>query len=208
MLRVLFVIRSLDAGGTERQVVELLRGLEPTRVHPTLLTFYSGGELEDEVRALPHVVLASLGKRGRWDLVSWMPALRRILRAARPDVVHGYLGFPNLLALVAGRLTGTAVVWGLRSSFMDLTRYDRLARVEFSLARVCSRFADALVVNSDRGRQYLTAQGFAADRLVTIRNGIDVSRFRPDPAGRVRVREAWESPTALRWSVSWHGWTP
>jgi glycosyltransferase involved in cell wall biosynthesis len=38
--------------------------------------------------------------------------------------------------------------------------------------------------------------GFSDRQLITIHNGIDVGRFRPDPALRARARESWRIPDA------------
>lgn len=50
-MRVLFVIGSLEIGGTERQLVQILRRLDRSRFEPYLYTIYKQGELLREVPA-------------------------------------------------------------------------------------------------------------------------------------------------------------
>ena len=62
MLRLCFLIRSLHAGGAERQLVELVTRLDPSRFRTSVLTFYSGGQLESELAGTA-VELVPLEKR-------------------------------------------------------------------------------------------------------------------------------------------------
>jgi glycosyltransferase involved in cell wall biosynthesis len=119
--------------------------------------------------------------------------LWRALRAARPDVIHGYLEAGNALSLL-GKLVGARVVWGVRASNMDLSRYDWAWAVIFRLGAFLSRFADLIIANSSAGKDYYGRLGYAKKRMVVIPNGIDTGRFSPDPAGRACVRAEWGVP--------------
>ena len=76
------VTRSLDTGGAERQLVELVRAMPASDFSWTILTFYGGGALEREVATLPNVRLRCLGKRGRWDVAGFLWRLVRAVRRA------------------------------------------------------------------------------------------------------------------------------
>jgi len=53
----------------------------------------------------------------------------------------------------------------------------------------------ATICVSDSARDMLAADyGFSMRKLVTIRHGIDLDQFRPDPAVRARARAAWGVP--------------
>ena len=54
-----------------------------------------------------------------------------------------------------------------------------------------ARFADRIIANSRAGRDWVVSQGFPADRLNVIPNGIDTLRFRPCAEERARVRAEW-----------------
>jgi len=132
-----------------------------------------------------------LGKRGRWDLAGPLFRLLRLIRSARIQVVYASLDIANLYALAGGRLGGARVVFGVRSSFMDFSRYDRSEGAVWRLAAFASRAADLVVYNSHAGRDYGVRRGFSRNNGVVIPNGIDVERFRPDPEGGRRVRAEW-----------------
>ena len=188
---IFFLMRALDTGGAQRQLVELATGLHRQGWRVTVATFYPGGLLESALRAAGVRVLC-LDKKGRWDVVPFLWRLIRLVRRERPHFTKSDLGMSNvLLSAVRPALGPVRVVWGVAASDMDLSQYDWLARVEFRLSVALSRFADLIISNSEAGRRYHIAQGYAADRFVVIPNGIDTERFHRDDAGRRALRAEW-----------------
>lgn len=194
MNKIAFLIRSLHYGGAERQLVTLAKALAKEGFNLTVLFFYPGGTLEKDLKD-SGVQLISLEKRGRWDIFGFFWRLVRHLKHIKPDILHGYLGVSNLLTLcLKPFFPSTQMVWGVRASNVDLSRYDWLSRLTFQLECFLSRFADLIIVNSHAGRAYHLAHGFPAKKMVVIPNGIDTERFKPDLQARVRVRAEWGIP--------------
>jgi glycosyltransferase involved in cell wall biosynthesis len=189
MTRVTFVIRQLGGGGAERQLLELLKGLDKTRFEVDAITLYPGGSLWEEACSVPAVRIQHLGKKGRWH-VQVLPTLLRIFRQTRPDIVHGYMDVANLLALAA-RPAGARVVWGIRASKVDAAVYDRLRQVAIGLESWLSSFPDLIICNSDAARSDAAARGFPNARMVVIPNGIDTDRFQRSTTARRELREIW-----------------
>jgi glycosyltransferase involved in cell wall biosynthesis len=114
------------------------------------------------------------------------------VRHEKPEILHGYMPVPNLLAVLLKPLfPRIRMVWGVRASNVDLSRYDRLSRVVFRLECFFSRFADLIIVNSHAGRDYHLKHGFPEGKMVVVHNGIDTERFIPSPEARSRVRKEW-----------------
>src|SRR5450755_3915467 len=111
---ILFLLRSLDIGGAERQLVELAEGLQRSGWRVKVATFYGGGALESDLVGRG-VGLHVIGKRGRWDMIGFSRRLCSYLREERPDFLHGYLVVPNILTvLLKPMLSRTRIVWGVR----------------------------------------------------------------------------------------------
>lgn len=189
--KVTFLTRSLDHGGAERQLVVLAKELH-RRGHAVLvLVFYPGTPLESELTDAG-VRVRSLGKTGRWDVLGFLWRLYRVLCEERPDVLHGYLDVPNASAiLMRALMPRLRVVWGVRASNMDLSRYDWLARAADPAVRSLSRYAHLIIANSQAGSTYVVSRGYPPDTIVVIPNGIDTDRFRPDRVSGHRVRREW-----------------
>jgi glycosyltransferase involved in cell wall biosynthesis len=191
-MKIVFLCRSLNYGGTERQLIALSKGLSKLGHVVIVYTFYSGGQLEDELNQAK-VTITALHKCGRWDVVGFMRRFINTLHEDQPQIIHGFLGMPNILSvLVKPLFPKTHVVWGVRASFMDLSHYDWLARLTYFLERLLSRFADFIIVNSHTGFEYAVAKGFPKKKLVIIPNGIDTERFCSDPQARQRIRSEWK----------------
>ena len=195
MIRLFFLIRSLDYGGAQRQLIELVKGLDKQRFEVTVCTFYDGGELAAEVEALPGVRFVSLSKRGRWHVVGFLARLRAAVRVARPHLVHGYMSIANECALLMAHWSGAKCVWGMRASNHELRG---VAQRAFEAGALLSRFADAIILNSEAGRTHYTKHGYAPERMTVIPNGIDCVRFRPRPEEGPPIREAWGIPAGAR----------
>lgn len=191
MLTILFLTRALDIGGAQRQLVELAAGLHQMGWKVQVLTFYGGGALERRLHEAG-VEVVGLEKRGRWDVFGFLWRMMRTIRRARPDIVHGYLDVPNiLLAVFRPLFSGARIVWGVRASNVDLTRYDLLSRIVFRLGVMTSRWADLVICNSESGRAYHAARGYHGSRMMVLPNGIDLQQFRPDARAREEVRVEW-----------------
>ena len=190
-MRILFLARSLEVGGAERQLGALAAGLKRRGHDVEIALFYAGGALEAGVRAAG-VPVVTLDKRSRWDLAGFAARAAREIRRFRPEVVHGYLVAPNLLAAAARPLVPRArIVWGLRASDMDWSRYGAWHEASFAASRIAARFADLLIVNSEAGTRYHARQGFPAAALHVVHNGIDVEAWRPDRERGLAARARW-----------------
>ncbi len=189
--RIILFIRSLNRGGAERQLVSLAVALHQRGHAVTVLVFYSDGDLERELHdAGVRVVI--LEKKGRWDIPRFLLRLVRAIRSERPQVLHSYMPAANVFsALLKPVLSGCRLVWGVRASNMDLSRYDRIGGLLYFMEKRLARVPALIISNSHAGRDHCISRGYPADRIRVISNGISTDRFRPDPSERRRVREEW-----------------
>jgi glycosyltransferase involved in cell wall biosynthesis len=189
-MKILFLIGGLAYGGAERQLVLLANELARRGHEVAIGVFYSGGPFEKEVDR-SRVRLIPLGKRSRWDLLSFFWTLLRVVRRERPDVVHGWLPDSNLVATMVRFLCPKVhVFWGIRCSNLE-TMLGRVGRTVSWFERRLSRFPDCIVVNSQAGFNHLARRGFPPEKMIRILNGIDVSGFYPDPSEGERMRVEW-----------------
>lgn len=171
-----FIIRDLGHGGAQRQLSILSAGLVREGHEVTVLHFY-GGPFEQTMRE-SGVRTISIGKKGRWDLPGFFFRLIQAARSVRPEVLHGYLAESNLMALLLKPFCGfPRVIWGVRDSQTDAHLWGILGKLSFRLNCLLARFADAIICNSQAGRDYYLARGYPAHKTHVVPNGIDTGRF-------------------------------
>ena len=183
----MFLVRSLNYGGTERQLVALATTLQHKGESVVVATFYPAGAWRKNLEAA-RVPFYSLGKRGRWDFL-FVFRLIKLVREIRPAILYSYLGTANILTtLLKPLFPNLRIVWSVRASNMDLSRYGWLDRFLYRLECALSAFADLIIANSHTGLDYAIAHGFPKEKMVVISNGIDTDEFVPDPDLRKNVR--------------------
>ncbi len=184
-IRILFLVRSLDVGGAESQLILLAKGLDKKLFNITIAFFYDMDELQNGMKHLERVALVSLRKKGRWDIFSFGWRLVRLLKMYKPRIVHSFLPDANLIGLVCGKIAGIPkIVWGVRASNMKLSDYDWLPKLSFFISRKISFLADLIIYNSKSGADYHISHGYPSERYEVIFNGIDTDKFCPDPKNR------------------------
>ena len=192
MIRILFLLNSLQHGGAERQLVTLLHGLDRRRFRSTVVTYYQGGTWEETVSQMPGVDLHCLRLKNRFDLARMTLTLSRIIRKTRPDILYGLFGDACTLALIHGRVFGKhRVIWGLRATNMDFSQYSLSSGWVYRLNAYLSKRVDRIIANSWTGAKYHVDRGYARDRIVVICNGIDTEHFRPQPEKGADLRRTW-----------------
>ena len=184
---VVFVLGSLTMGGAEAQLTSVLEAdpgrLGRTRVAVVTLTAQRHPGIDARLAALgvPVYVVdrAASGFPGfLWELV-------RCFRRLRPRVVHTFLvGSTSTWGRLAAKLAGVPHVL-LSDLSLDPAPSAVQRRLDPLLHRGTTRFlpnARAIVARLER-------EGAAPERIVLLRNGVDLARF--DPERVTSSRAAW-----------------
>jgi len=181
-VRVLQFVTLFGAGGTERQFMNLAHGLDPSRFDVHFACLKRSGEfLEDiEARRRPLTEYRIARLYGAQAMRRQL-AFARALRRDGIEVVHTYNFYPNVFAIAAARLAGVPVIVASIREIGDL-----LTPAQRRVQRLACRLADAIVVNAAAIKERLIGDGYDPERIVVIRNGIDLDRFgRSHEGGRL-----------------------
>jgi glycosyltransferase involved in cell wall biosynthesis len=189
-VKITFLIRALNLGGAQSQMVLLAQELQKRGHQVSVIAFYDGVHKQ---ALLASGITVHTVKRGRWDVMSFLWRLVKLVRQQSPDVLYGYLATCNLLTSYLGLFTPkTKSVWGIRTAKLKLEYYDWLSRSLSFLEMKLARLASVIIVNSQAGQQHLISEGVPDQKIVVIPNGIDVNRFYPDCRARTKTRAAWQ----------------
>jgi glycosyltransferase involved in cell wall biosynthesis len=164
--------------GGQNQVLLTVNGLRALG-HRTMLVAHAAGELRE--RAKEGLDLIPLAPKTEMDLnAAWR--LSRVVRRLRPDVVHAH--DPHGVAMAALALS---MIGGIGKPPLVAAR-----RVDFhlklnALSRWKYRQVDRFICASEAIRLLLVADGVAADRTVTVHEGIDVDRVAAAPPAKLHA---------------------
>lgn len=171
--------------------MELARGLHQRGHLVSIAIFYKRGALIADVERVG-IPIIDLKKRGRWDILGFIMLARQRLRKQQPDVLYSFLGGANIVAAAMRiGMPQVKLIWSIRASNVDLSKYDWLHRVSYRFERLLSGAPDLIIANSYAGRRHAVANGFPAERIEVVTNGIDIDCFRPDDALRDAQRIEW-----------------
>lgn len=181
--RILYVIGSLRIGGAEGHLVQVVRHLDPMRYDVHVACLSEGGPLEAPLREIgvPVTILGLKGLRHQppQQAARLLLQIWRQFREIRPDIVHTYLFWANIIGAVLGKLAGARAIITSRRSlgvFKDNHKYYQL------LENMVNRITDAVTVNSlGVLSDVLQREQLPKHKIHLIYNGIMWERYTEKP---------------------------
>ena len=175
-MKILFLIRTLDKGGAERQLSYLASGLAKLGHEITVLTYYSivnnSNNFNYRLLIDSGAKVLSVEKKSRYDILGFLYRLNTIINKASPDVVYSFLELSNIFASLYKLLhPKIKLVWGKRSADLELSKYRLSMRLEHKLERLLSRIPDLIIANSNAGKDFMLEMGYKA-KIEVVYNGI------------------------------------
>jgi glycosyltransferase involved in cell wall biosynthesis len=182
------VITGLNTGGAEMMLANILAHHQQSHFRPVVYCLAEQGPIADRIRALG-VPVHSLGmRRGLPD----PRAVRRLASAfteERVVVAQTWLYHADLIGGLAARMAGIPVAWGIHNSTLHGNASGRGLRMVIRACRWLSPVVpNAIVCVAESAKTAHVAMGYPARKMTVIPNGIDLTRFRPNPDARRRIR--------------------
>lgn len=173
-LKILFMIPRLGTGGTERQLYELVKGIDKNRFDVTVGTFVQKSDLEDDFTKLQGVKVISFDKKGKIDIKFYF-RVSAYIKANDIDVVQAFLCNRHVTFASIG-LKKCKVFWSFRISlgnipFKQRFMYGWVDRL-ISLIK-----CDYIVSNSDDAKKEFVQCGYNPKTICVVYSGIADSRI-------------------------------
>ena len=188
-MKIVHVITSLNTGGAERALYNLLQGGLNNRFENHVISLSDKGTIGPQIEALGVPVITLDMPIGRPTLAGIIK-LRRGIHGLQPDLIHGWMYHGNLAATLAHFLAPgkTALVWGVRHSLYEIKNEKRLTQLIVKANRFLSKSPDTILYNSQLSQQQHEQFGFCANNGRVIPNGINLEQFRFSEVERMRIR--------------------
>lgn len=199
-MKILAVVDTLEIGGAEISLVEILGRLCDRGHRVELVTLYPGSALRPRLEDRG-VVIHALDLPGRYGFLRAARALTARIRTSSPDVVFATLFRAGIAARLAARRTNTPLVDSLVNDSYASRRYEAMSRtgraklrIVQEVDRVTARSVDRfLAVSSTVAESGRRALGLPPERISVVHRGRDPEVVRPmtteDAPSRAAVRE-------------------
>lgn len=206
---VLHLIPSLEIGGSETLLLDLVRRTRDAAYRHVVVSLVEGGALLENFRDAGITVYGLGMTRSRLNFRA-LRHFRAILRAERPAILQAWMYHANLLALVSLVCIRPQprIIWSLHAADLDFTCLSPLTKLTIKLGAWLAPFPAAVVVNSETTCDYHAALGYRPRKWSIIHNGIDTERFAPDVCARADVFDELGLPSGANLVGLFARWDP
>ncbi|MDP2834897.1 MAG: glycosyltransferase [Pseudomonadota bacterium] len=170
-IRLLHLITRLPIGGAERLLLGILRNLDGGQFESVVCCIQDRGELADEAEALgiPVISLGLMNHGGHDRQV--VPALRRLMREQRIDLVHSHLYHANLYGRLAARREGIPAIASVHNTYKKRKWYRHLIN-----RWLAGKTFVVTAGSEDVERDLLEVDHLPKAKVVRLPNSIDLAR--------------------------------
>src|SRR3569623_143600 len=189
-LRILNIITGLSIGGAEMMLFKILERIDQDRFLPHVISLTTKGELGSRIETLGIPVDALGMKPSQFEPAQFSKLIKRI-RSVKPHIVHTWMYHSDFLGGLAARFAGIgAVGWAIRQSNLSPEHNKRSTLMVAKACAVLSRWIpQGILCCSDAARESHIRFGYERNKLITIPNGFDLEKFKPDPLSRTAIRK-------------------
>jgi glycosyltransferase involved in cell wall biosynthesis len=189
--RIIYVITGLQTGGAEAALTRLVTATPRLADDIVIVSLTPALAYAERLRAAG-ITVVEYDFRKPGGIASGLTGLAKLIAAHAPDIVQGWMYHGDLAALLGLTLSGrrgvTPLIWSIRCSDLDLSRYGLGLRLVVRACAFLSGRPDLVLTNSAAGLKSHLAMGYHPRRTAVLANGIDTDEFKPDPGARAAVR--------------------
>lgn len=191
--KILYAETYTHAAGGQRGLLDLVTYLDKDEFEPVVL-IQGPGKLKDELdrKGIRSVQRRLEPFKNRWLPFSWtlgVGPVARVIAEEKPDVVHSNHMYVGRYSGRAARKLGVPCLVTLRLVH-EPEAWDRWNRWE------TLRIHDRIVANSDEGRKVFESDPVIRPKISTVKNGMDLERFKPS-ADRAAIRRERGGPYGI-----------
>jgi glycosyltransferase involved in cell wall biosynthesis len=173
-IRVAIFLDRFEPGGTQRQMIELIRRLDRERFDVHVACSHRTGTWVPLVRSDHPIAEFPIFGFRRPSTLTALVRFARWCRKHRIDILQSCEFYGNVFALTGAVLAGVPLrIGGRRGMYVDKSHGQK------QLHAFGYRGAHAVVANSRAAADLLIAEGVSRSKVIVIPNGLDVQAFAP-----------------------------
>lgn len=188
-MKIMFIVNSLDVGGTERMVLKLATNKIFIDDQIIIVTLTSGRKLVSEFSKINFKIF-SLGLSH--NPFTWFKTFKLIFLTLKikPDVIHSWLYQSDIVSILTKIFyKKCSIIWSLRQS--NLSKKHNKLSTRFCM-KVCAFLSNsipnAIISNAIKAKEAHISIGYAEKKIKIIPNGFSSSEFFYDKRGASKIR--------------------
>ncbi len=185
-IRVCFMIDRLYPGGTETQLVALIRHFDRVRVHPSLCLLDGEDQVSKSMEP-PDCPVMRLGVRSlrRPETMGKAWEFMKFLRNERIDILQIYFPDSTYFGVPVARLAGVPYVLRTRNNINHW-----MTPTHLRLGKLLNRIVTGTITNCEASRQAVLAdEAPAPSSVIVMENGVDLRPYEKFAPGAVKATD-------------------
>lgn len=172
-IKILHIVLSLNPGGMENGLVNVANKLHRNGFEISVCCLERKGDFAERLADKSKVFVLNKPQG-----VSFKTAVRlaRLIRKLKPHIVHTHNFGPLIYACMAKFLSPGFILF---HGEHGMIKKEDSGRFKILLRRFCYKHCDLAHTVSDGLRNYFVQKGFPAEKIISIKNGVDTARFTP-----------------------------
>lgn len=179
-LSIMQIIATLEVGGAEGQLCELVKGLNKEKYEISVCCLTRGGPLQEKIEELG-VPVYILGKRNKLDFTILF-RLASLLKIKKIDLVHTWMFTANMWGRLAAILAHTPSI--IASERTVAFEKDTCRNV---VDKILARVTALIIANSNGVKRSCLKRGLPSEKLKVIPNSCDLEIFgQREDSGKIK----------------------
>jgi glycosyltransferase involved in cell wall biosynthesis len=169
-IKIIYVLPTLDPGGAEKFIVDLIKNLDRNQFEIKIVLFRHEGFFTEELKKIG-IPIISLKKKFKVDPINFYQ-LYQILKSEKADIIHTELG-GDIYGRIIAKMIGTKIIISTEQNVNP----DEKPWITW-LKKFSAQFADRVIciskaVQKDSLERYLIPK----EKMPIIYNGIEIENF-------------------------------
>ncbi len=177
--RVLHIISSLNTGGAELFLYNLLKDLKNNKIHNEVLCLSGKGSLSRQYNMLSKKVIHLNFKNNFFNNLKNIFKFYKFSKNNEYDIVQGWMYHGNFFAFIFWLFSKKCLLfWNLRQTLYSIKNEKFFTKIIIYLNCWLSKFPDLIISNSETSIKQHINFGFNKKNFIFIPNGVDLSKFK------------------------------
>jgi len=174
VIKVCYIIGQLGKGGAERQIYELVKGLNRQSFEPVVISLSQGGYWGRKIQKL-NIQVIELQRSKNRELTRLFK-LTKLLKVTKPNIIHAYMFSANSYGRIAAILSRVPIIIASERSTIEMGKDKNRFRIYID--KLLALFSNGIICNTHKASESLVKRySFNAKKVFTVHNGFNGAKF-------------------------------